>query len=59
MGGLEPVIEDELRLLTERFSALGPERASDIIEGGAAPFPDLIGALHAKLLTAELERARS
>ena len=59
MNGLEPVIEDELRLLSERFSALGPERAGDIIEGGAAPFPDLIGALHAKLLATQLERARA
>jgi DNA-binding transcriptional MerR regulator len=58
MKGLEPVIEDELELLIERFSALGPERAEDIVEGGAAPIPSLIGALHAKLLTAELERAR-
>ncbi len=58
MKGLEPVIDDELELLVERFSALGPERAEDIVEGGAAPFPALIGALHAKLLTAELERAR-
>ena len=59
MQGLEPVIADELALLMERFSALGPERAEDIVEGGASPFPELIGALHAKLLTAELERARS
>jgi DNA-binding transcriptional MerR regulator len=59
MTGLEPVIADELQLLTERFSALGPERAGNMIEGGASPFPSLIGALHAKLLTAELERARS
>jgi hypothetical protein len=59
MKGLEPVIDDELRLLTERFTALDPERAEDILEGGAAPFPALIGALHTKLLTAELERARS
>jgi len=58
MNGLEPVITDELGLLMERFSALGPERAQDIVEGGASPFPALIGALHAKLLTAELERAR-
>ncbi|MDX6583677.1 MAG: hypothetical protein QOI10_2861 [Solirubrobacterales bacterium] len=58
MKGLEPVIDDELGLLIERFSALGPERAEDIVEGGASPFPALIGALHAKLLTAELERAR-
>ena len=59
MRGLEPVIADELQLLLERFSALGPERASDIVEGGSTPFPALIGALHAKLLAAELERARS
>ena len=58
MKGLEPVIDDELELVVERFSALGADRASDIVEGGAAPFPALIGALHAKLLTAELERAR-
>jgi DNA-binding transcriptional MerR regulator len=58
MKGLEPVITDELELLIERFSALGPERAEDIVEGGASPFPALIGALHAKLLTAELERVR-
>ena len=59
MNGLEPVIADELELLVERFSALGAERAEDIVEGGASPFPALIGALHAKLLTTELERARA
>ena len=53
MQGLEPVISDELELLVERFSALGPDRAGDIVEGGASPFPALIGALHAKLLTAD------
>lgn len=58
MSGLEPVIADELALLLERFSALGPERAAGIVEGGATPFPALIGALHAKLLTSELERVR-
>jgi DNA-binding transcriptional MerR regulator len=58
MNGLQPVIADELELLVERFSALGAERAEGIAEGGASPFPALIGALHAKLLTAELQRAR-
>jgi DNA-binding transcriptional MerR regulator len=58
MKGLAPVIADELELVVERFSALGADRAEDIVEGGAAPFPALIGALHAKLLTAELDRAR-
>ena len=58
MKGLESVIADELKLLVERFSALGADRAEAIVEGGASPFPELIGALHAKLLTAELEQAR-
>jgi DNA-binding transcriptional MerR regulator len=57
MNGLEPVIADELKLLVERFTALEPERARELVEGGATPFPDLIGALHAKLLAAELNRA--
>jgi DNA-binding transcriptional MerR regulator len=58
MRGLEPVIADELKLLVERFSALDVERARELVQGGATPFPDLIGALHAKLLAAELNRAR-
>jgi len=58
MKGLEPVIEDEIELLIERFAALGADRAEAIVEGGASPFPELIGALHAKLLTSEFERAR-
>jgi DNA-binding transcriptional MerR regulator len=58
MKGLEPVIADELNLLIERFAALGADRAEAIAEGGASPFPELIGALHAKLLTSELERPR-
>jgi DNA-binding transcriptional MerR regulator len=55
MQGLEPVIEDELKLLVERFSALDTDRARELVEGGATPFPDLIGALHAKLLAAQLK----
>jgi DNA-binding transcriptional MerR regulator len=55
MKGLEPVIEDELKLLVERFSALDVERARELVEGGATPFPALIGALHAKLLAKELK----
>ena len=56
MEGLRPVIADEIQLLLERFSALEAERAMDLVKGGAAPFPALIGALHAKLLASELER---
>ncbi len=57
MEGLEPVIADELNLLVERFSALDPGRARELVEGGAAPFPALIGALHAKLLRDALKPA--
>ena len=52
------MISDELQLLIERFAALDPERAPSLLDGGASPFPDLIGALHAKALTDELERQR-
>ncbi len=59
MQGLEPVISDELELLLQRFAALDADRAASLLEGGASPFPDLIGALHAKALTDELERQRA
>jgi DNA-binding transcriptional MerR regulator len=58
MDGLAPVVEDELALMVERFSALDPEKAAELLEGGMSPFPDLIGALHAKALTDQLERKR-
>lgn len=59
MQGLAPVIADELELMLERFAALDPERVAAILEGGIAPFPELIGALHAKALTDELGRQRA
>jgi DNA-binding transcriptional MerR regulator len=59
MNGLAPVITDELELLLERFAALDPDRAAALLDGGASPFPDLIGALHAKALSDELERQRA
>lgn len=58
MRGLEAVVTDELELLLQRFAALDPDRAAELLDGGATPFPDLIGALHAKVLTDELERQR-
>ena len=59
MKSLEPVVADELELLVERFEALDPQRAAELLESGMSPFPELIGALHAKVLTDELERQRS
>ena len=58
MNGLAPVVEDELKLMVERFSALDPVKALELLESGMSPFPDLIGALHAKALTDQLERKR-
>lgn len=58
MEGLAPVVEDELALASERFSALDPVKAAELLENGMSPFPDLIGALHAKALTDQLERKR-
>jgi DNA-binding transcriptional MerR regulator len=59
MKSLEPVVADELELMVERFEALDPQRAAQLLESGMSPFPELIGALHAKVLTDELERQRS
>ena len=59
MNGLAPIVTDELALLVERFAALDPDRAATLLDGGASPFPDLIGALHAKALADELERQRA
>ncbi len=59
MQGLEPIVADELALMVERFSALEPERAAELMESGMNPFPELIGALHAKALTQTFERERA
>jgi len=58
MEGLGPVVADELELMLERFSAMAPEQAAELLEAGMSPFPDLIGALHAKALTDQFERQR-
>lgn len=59
MESLAPVVADELELMGERFSALDPERAAELLDRGINPFPELIGVLHAKALTAELESRRA
>jgi hypothetical protein len=55
---LEPLVEEEVRVLTERLATdLDPERAMQIVEAGIGPLNDLIGALHTKLVVARLEQA--
>jgi DNA-binding transcriptional MerR regulator len=54
---LEPLVRLEVEALLERLT--GEERAADIIAAGAEPLRELIGAMHSKLLLAELNRRRS
>jgi DNA-binding transcriptional MerR regulator len=57
---LQPLVEEEVEVLLERLAGEVPvDRAVDIIASGAEPLRDLIGALHSKLLLAELQRART
>jgi DNA-binding transcriptional MerR regulator len=54
---LQPLVEEEIRTLLARFAGeVDPERAADIIASGAEPLRELLGAMHSKLLLAELRR---
>ena len=55
--GAEPLVVEEVRTLLERLAGeVEVERAVEIIAAGAEPLRDLIGAMHSKLLLAELRR---
>jgi DNA-binding transcriptional MerR regulator len=59
VGALRPLVGEEVRVLRERLAGdVEPERALEIVAAGMGPLNDLIGALHTKLLVAELERDR-
>jgi DNA-binding transcriptional MerR regulator len=56
---LAPLVEEEVRTLLDRLAGeVAPERAAEIIASGAEPLRELIGAMHSKLLLAELRRQR-
>jgi DNA-binding transcriptional MerR regulator len=55
---LEPLVEEEVRVLLERLGGMEVDRAVQIISSGAEPLRDLIGAMHSKLLLAALRRNR-
>jgi DNA-binding transcriptional MerR regulator len=55
---LGPLVEEEVRTLLDRLAEVEVERAVEIIAAGAEPLRDLIGAMHSKLLLAELRRQR-
>ena len=57
---LEPLVEEEVRVLLDRLAGqVEVERAVEIIASGAEPLRELIGAMHSKLLVAELRRQRA
>jgi len=56
---LEPLVVEEVSLLLERLAGeVDVERAMEMIEAGVEPLRALIGAMHSKLLLAELRRQR-
>jgi DNA-binding transcriptional MerR regulator len=55
---LEPLVAEEVRVLLERLRGVEVDRAVEIISSGAEPLHELIGAMHSKLLLAELRRQR-
>jgi len=56
---LAPLVEEEVRVLIARLAAeVEVERAVEIIASGVEPLRELIGAMHSKLLLAELRRQR-
>jgi DNA-binding transcriptional MerR regulator len=58
---LAPLVQEEVRVLLDRLAGevdVDVDRAVQIISSGAAPLRELIGAMHSKLLLAELRRQR-
>ena len=56
---LEPLVEEEVRTLLGRLAGeVSVDRAAEIIASGAEPLRELIGAMHSKLLLAELRDQR-
>ena len=56
---LEPLVAEEVRVLLDRLAGeVDVDRALAIISSGAEPLRELIGAMHSKMLLAELRRQR-
>jgi DNA-binding transcriptional MerR regulator len=56
---LEPLVQEEVRVLLDRLAGeVDVERAMEIVSAGSEPLRELIGAVHSKLLLAELRRQR-
>jgi DNA-binding transcriptional MerR regulator len=56
---LEPLVQEEVRALLDRLAGgVEVERAMEIVAAGVEPLRELLGAMHSKLLLAELRRQR-
>ncbi len=56
---LEPLVHAEVRALLDRLAGeVEVERAMEIVAAGVEPLRELLGAMHSKLLLAELRRQR-
>lgn len=56
---LEELVRQEVDVVMERLAGEVPtDRVVEMLETGSEPLKDLIGALHTKLMVAELERRR-
>ena len=59
-NALDDLVKEEVQVLMDRLAGeLDADRAADLISDGAEPLHDLIGAMHAKALVAEIERQRA
>jgi DNA-binding transcriptional MerR regulator len=56
---LQPLVAEEVRVLLDRLGEVDVDRAVSIISSGTQPLRELIGAMHSKLLLAELRRHRT
>jgi DNA-binding transcriptional MerR regulator len=57
---LEPLVAEEVSALLGRLAGeVDVERALEIVEAGVEPLRELLGAMHSKLLLAELRRERA
>lgn len=56
---IEELVRQEVDVVMDRLAGeVPPERVVEMLETGSQPLKDLIGALHTKLMVAELERRR-
>ncbi len=57
---LEPLVHEEVRALLDRLAGeVEVDRAMEIVAAGVEPLRELLGAMHSKLLLAELRRQRA